>query len=163
MKVLAKEGKTYAQNVQFGIMIEVPSAAILADHFAKIVDFFSIGTNDLTQYTLAVDRTNERVADLASPFNPAVITLIERTISAAHKEGKWVGLCGEMAGDPLAAPVLLGLGLDEFSMAAKSVPAVKDILRNLSTVDCKAISQHVLTLPTTDAVIAYLKKVTGGK
>jgi phosphoenolpyruvate-protein phosphotransferase len=157
---LKKEGKKFAQNVQFGIMIEVPSAAILANHFAKIVDFFSIGTNDLTQYTLAVDRTNERVADLASPFNPAVITLIERTISAAHKEGKWVGLCGEMAGDPIATPLLLGLGLDEFSMAAKSVPAVKDCIRSLSAKDCESISNHVLTLSTTEEVVAYLKQMT---
>ena len=160
---LKAEGKAFAQKVQFGIMIEVPSAAILASHFAKIVDFFSIGTNDLTQYTLAVDRTNERVANLASPFNPAVITLIERTISAAHKEGKWVGLCGEMAGDPLATPLLLGLGLDEFSMAAKSVPAVKDILRSLSASECQIIAQHALSLPTADSVIDYMKQVTGTK
>jgi phosphoenolpyruvate-protein phosphotransferase len=160
---LKKEGKPYAEKVQFGIMIEVPSAALLANHFAKVVDFFSIGTNDLTQYTLAVDRTNERVADLATPFNPAVLTLIARTISAAHAAGKWVGLCGEMAGDPLAAPVLLGLGLDEFSMAAKSVPVVKDMLRGMSAKDCKPIADHVLTLPTADAVIAYLKALPAAK
>jgi phosphoenolpyruvate-protein phosphotransferase len=156
---LKKAGKPFTQDIQFGMMIEVPSAAILASHFAKIVDFFSIGTNDLTQYTLAVDRTNERVADLASPFNPAVIALIERTISAAHKEGKWVGLCGEMAGDPVAAPLLLGLGLDEFSMAAKSIPAVKENIRSLSAKECEAIAQHVLTLSTTEEVVAYLKQV----
>ncbi len=158
---LSAEGKRFARNIQFGIMIEVPSAAILASHFAKVVDFFSIGTNDLTQYTIAVDRTNERVADLASPFNPAVITLIERTISAAHKEGKWVGLCGEMAGDPLATPLLLGLGLDEFSMAAKSVPEVKEKIRNLAVNECQAIAQHVLTLGTTQDVVDYLTFTAG--
>jgi phosphoenolpyruvate-protein phosphotransferase len=158
---LISEGKRFAQNIQFGIMIEVPSAAILASHFAKVVDFFSIGTNDLTQYTIAVDRTNERVANLASPFNPAVMTLIERTISAAHKEGKWVGLCGEMAGDALATPLLLGLGLDEFSMASKSVPEIKEKIRNLSVEECRAIAQHVLTLGTTRDVLSYLKYTAG--
>lgn len=158
---LISEGKRFAQKIQFGIMIEVPSAAILASHFAKVVDFFSIGTNDLTQYTIAVDRTNERVANLASPFNPAVITLIERTISAAHKEGKWVGLCGEMAGDPLATPLLLGLGLDEFSMASKSVPEIKEKIRNLSVQECQAIAQHVLSLGTTRDVLSYLKYTAG--
>ncbi|MPM48687.1 Phosphoenolpyruvate-protein phosphotransferase [bioreactor metagenome] len=158
---LTSEGKRFAQKIQFGIMIEVPSAAILASHFAKVVDFFSIGTNDLTQYTIAVDRTNERVANLASPFNPAVITLIERTISAAHKEGKWVGLCGEMAGDPLATPLLLGLGLDEFSMASKSVPEIKEKIRNLSVQECQAIAQHVLSLGTTRDVLSYLKYTAG--
>ena len=155
---LTEEGKAYAQNVQFGIMIEVPSAALLASHFAELVDFFSIGTNDLTQYTLAVDRTNERVANLASPFNPAVVTLIANTIQAAHAKGKWVGLCGEMAGDPLGTPLLLGLGLDEFSMAPKSIPEVKELLRGLTMEECRKIAQHVLTLPSAAAVEEYLKK-----
>ncbi|NTU75424.1 MAG: phosphoenolpyruvate--protein phosphotransferase, partial [Anaerolineaceae bacterium] len=155
---LTEEGKAYAQNVQFGIMIEVPSAALLASHFAELVDFFSIGTNDLTQYTLAVDRSNERVANLASPFNPAVVTLIANTIQAAHAKGKWVGLCGEMAGDPLGTPLLLGLGLDEFSMAPKSIPEVKELLRGLTMEECRKIAQHVLTLPSAAAVEEYLKK-----
>ncbi|MCE1254647.1 MAG: phosphoenolpyruvate--protein phosphotransferase [Anaerolineae bacterium] len=155
---LLNEGKTIAQKVQFGMMIEVPSAALIASHLAELVDFFSIGTNDLTQYTIAIDRTNERVAKLASPFHPAVIALIAHTIRAAHAKGKWVGLCGEMAGDPLGTPLLLGLGLDEFSMAPKSIPAVKQLLRSLNSADCEKIAEHALTLSTTAKVEAFLKE-----
>jgi phosphoenolpyruvate-protein phosphotransferase len=156
---LINEGTPICEKVQFGIMIEVPSAAINSTHFANYVDFFSIGTNDLTQYTLAVDRTNERVAKLASPFNPAVINLIAFTIRAAHEKGKWVGLCGEMAGDPLGTPLLLGLGLDEFSMAPKSIPAVKRLVRQLTEKECKTIAENALKLPTAAAVEKYLKEV----
>jgi phosphoenolpyruvate-protein phosphotransferase len=158
-QTLSSAGLPIAENVQFGIMVEVPSAALLVDHLADYVDFFSIGTNDLAQYTLAVDRTNERVAHLASPFHPAVIGLIARTIQGAHAKGKWVGLCGEMAGDPLATPLLLGLGLDEFSMAPASIPLVKQTLRQLAFQDCKEIASHALTLPTTRAVVEYLEGV----
>jgi phosphoenolpyruvate-protein phosphotransferase len=157
-KSLLNEGLKIAEHIQFGIMIEVPSAAIIATHLADLVDFFSIGTNDLTQYTLAVDRTNERVAKLASPFNPAVIHLINTTIRAAHAKGKWVGLCGEMAGDPLGTPLLLGLGLDEFSMAPKSIPGVKQLVRRLSEADCKIIAEHALGLSTAASVEKYLKE-----
>jgi phosphoenolpyruvate-protein phosphotransferase len=141
---LAAEGKPYTDKVQFGIMIEVPSAAILADRLAKEVDFFSIGTNDLTQYTLAVDRTNSKVAHLASPLNPAVLFLIKRTIDSAHAEGKWVGLCGELAGDPLASPILLGLDLDEFSMSPARVPVIKQVMKKLHKSDCQAFAEKVL-------------------
>ncbi len=141
---LAAEGKPYTDKVQFGIMIEVPSAAILADRLAKEVDFFSIGTNDLTQYTLAVDRTNSKVAHLASPLNPAVLFLIKRTIDSAHAEGKWVGLCGELAGDPLASPILLGLDLDEFSMSPARVPVIKQVMKKLHKPDCQAFAEKVL-------------------
>lgn len=141
---LAAEGKPYTDKVQFGIMIEVPSAAILADRLAKEVDFFSIGTNDLTQYTLAVDRTNSKVAHLASPLNPAVLFLIKRTIDSAHAEGKWVGLCGELAGDPLASPILLGLGLDEFSMSPARVPVIKQVMKKLHKSDCQAFADEIL-------------------
>jgi phosphotransferase system enzyme I (PtsI) len=141
---LKAEGKAFTDQVQFGIMIEVPSAALLADRLAKEIDFFSIGTNDLTQYTLAVDRTNSKVARLASPFNPAVLTLIKRTIDSAHAEGKWVGLCGELAGEPVAAPILLGLGLDEFSMSPARVPVIKKVMRKLSKTECVSLAEDVL-------------------
>jgi len=156
---LQASGQPVAAGVQFGIMIEVPSAALLAGHLAGHVDFFSIGTNDLAQYTLAVDRTNERVAHLASPFHPAVLNLIAQTIQAAHACGKWVGLCGEMAGDRRATPLLLGLGLDEFSMAPASIPIVKQRIRQLAFTDCQEIAAEALKLPTTRAVLDYLDQV----
>lgn len=150
---LSKEGKPLTENVQFGIMIEVPAAALLADRLAKAVDFFSIGTNDLTQYTLAVDRTNSKVAHLANPLNPSVLTLIKRTIDCAHAEGKWVGLCGELAGEPLAAPILLGLDLDEFSMSPASVPLIKQVMRKLHKKACSELAERVLTLTDEQEVI----------
>lgn len=159
---LVAEGKPVAESVQFGIMVEVPSAAILAHHIAAEVDFFSIGTNDLTQYTLAVDRTNERVAKLASPFHPAVLHLIKMTIDAAHVQGKWVGVCGEFAGEPAAVPLLLGLGLDEFSMAATAIPTIKRLIRQFSRPQCRDIADHALRLPTTEMVAAYLQGQIGG-
>jgi len=143
-------------RLQFGMMVEVPSAALMADAFAANVDFFSIGTNDLVQYTLAVDRTNERVSQLASPFHPAVIKLIVMTVEAAHRKGRWVGLCGEMAGDPLATALLLGMGLDELSMAPASIPEIKQIIRKLSMEECRQIAESVLKLPTTEQVIQSL-------
>lgn len=149
---LKEEGKAFADPIQFGIMIEVPSAVLLADRLAKEVDFFSIGTNDLTQYTLAVDRTNSKVAHLAHPLNPAVLALIKQTIDCAHAEGKWVGLCGELAGDRLAAPILLGLGLDEFSMSPASVPEIKNVLRVLHKEDCQNVAKEVLLLTSAEQV-----------
>jgi phosphoenolpyruvate-protein phosphotransferase (PTS system enzyme I) len=143
---LRSENKPFPEDVKFGIMIEVPSAALLASRLAKEVDFFSIGTNDLTQYTLAVDRTNSKVSHLAHPLNPAVLHLIKKTIDGAHQEGKWVGLCGELAGDPLATPILLGLGLDEFSMAPTRVPVIKEVLRKLHKKDCVDLVEKVLCL-----------------
>lgn len=157
---LEAEGHPLPAAVQFGMMVEVPSAALLAPHFAQRVDFFSIGTNDLTQYTLAVDRTNERVAHLASPYHPAVLRLIAMTIEAAHAQGKWVGLCGEFAGDPLATSLLLGLGLDEFSMAPVAIPAVKEEIRRWNMARCIQIAQDVLALSTTQAVKRYLQAAT---
>ncbi len=152
-EALRSEGKTFKEDVQFGIMIEVPSAALLADRLAKEVDFFSIGTNDLTQYTLAVDRTNSKVANLASPFNPAVLTLIKMTIDKAHAEGKWVGLCGELAGESLGAPLLLGLGLDEFSMSPARVPEIKEIMQKLHKEDCKKLADEVLQMVDAQSVM----------
>ncbi|WP_322792726.1 phosphoenolpyruvate--protein phosphotransferase [Bellilinea sp.] len=157
---LQAEGKPLPEKVQFGIMVEVPSAALLADHFAPLVDFFSIGTNDLTQYTLAVDRTNERVSVLASPYHPAVLRLIEMTIGAAHAHGKWVGLCGELAGDPLAVPLLVGLHLDEFSMAPSSIPTIKDLIRRWTLPACEEVARQCLQFSLAADVIEYLKSQT---
>ena len=158
-QILIQQKKPFAKRVQFGIMIEIPSAALLVEKFAEHVDFYSIGTNDLAQYTLAVDRTNERVATLASPFHPAVIQLIALTIEKAHNCGKWVGLCGEMAGDPLALPLLLGLNLDEFSMAPISVPGIKEKIRKSDKKACKKIAEHVLGLSKTNDIITYLQNI----
>ena len=146
VEALESEGKAVPETVQFGIMVEVPSAALLADRLAEEVDFFSIGTNDLTQYTLAVDRTNSKVAHLANPLNPAVLALIKRTIDCAHAEGKWVGLCGELAGEPIAAPILLGLGLDEFSMSPARVPIIKQVMRRLHRDACQQLAEEVMAL-----------------
>jgi phosphoenolpyruvate-protein phosphotransferase len=154
---LRHENLVAAERIQFGIMVEVPSAALISEHLAEYVDFFSIGTNDLTQYTLAVDRTNERVAYLASPFHPAVLHLIAHTITMAHEKGRWVGLCGEMAGDPLAAPLLVGLGLDEFSMAPSSIPVVKELVRKLAVQECLEIANLALAQPDTAAVRSLLE------
>jgi phosphotransferase system enzyme I (PtsI) len=150
---LISEGKPTAEKVQFGIMIEVPSAALLADKLADEVDFFSIGTNDLTQYTLAVDRTNSKVANLANPLNPAVLRLIKNTIDAAHAKNKWVGLCGELAGEPLAAPILLGLGLDEFSMSPARIPVIKKVIGQLHQQACADFVHGVLDKTDHDEVI----------
>lgn len=156
---IRQEMTDYTVKLQFGIMVEVPAAALMVEHFAPHVDFYSIGTNDLTQYTLAVDRMNARVAGLASPFDPAVLKLIERTIRVAHENQRWVGMCGEFAGEPLAVPFLIGVGLDEFSMAPASVPGIKSLLRKLSRSNCLAIAQDVLKLPTADSVRTYLEDV----
>ena len=131
---------------EVGIMVEIPAAAVIADLLAPHVDFFSIGTNDLIQYTLAVDRMNERVSHLYQPFHPAVLRLIRNVCQAAHNAGKWCGMCGEMAADPVAAPLLLGLGLDEWSMSAPSIPAVKEVIRVVSTADCTALARDLLML-----------------
>jgi phosphoenolpyruvate-protein phosphotransferase len=149
----------YAIQLQFGIMVEVPSAALLVEHFAPYVDFYSIGTNDLTQYTLAADRMNARVADLASPYSPAVLKLIERTVRVAHEHGKWVGMCGEFAGEPWAVPFLLGVGLDEFSMSAQAIPAVKQTIREWDISECQEIARQALMLPSAQAVRAYLEDI----
>ena len=154
---LQKEGKPVAERVQFGIMVEVPSVAIISDRIAGLIDFFSIGTNDLTQYTLAVDRTNSQVARLASAFHPAVLHLIQRTIQSAHAVGKWVGLCGEFAGEPLATAILLGLGLDEFSMSPASIPVIKQLIRQLSLSDCQSMANKALMLSTAGEVQAFAK------
>jgi len=145
---LRAESLPFARNIEIGIMVEIPSAALVADQLAKEVDFFSIGTNDLSQYTMAADRTNPKVASLSDAFFPAVLRLVRDVIKAAHAEGKWVGMCGELAGEPLAAPILLGLGLDEFSMSPPMVPMIKQILRSLSAEEMKSVAEEALRLET---------------
>ena len=129
-------------------MVETPSAAVNARHLAKEVDFFSIGTNDLTQYTLAVDRGNEIIAHLYNPLTPSVLNLIKQVIDASHAEGKWTGMCGELAGDVRATALLLGMGLDEFSMSGISVPHVKKLARSINYADAKALADTALAQPT---------------
>ena len=152
----------YVRKFEVGIMVEVPSAAVMADVLAsapEAVDFFSIGTNDLAQYTLAADRTNTGVGKLADALHPSVLRLIRMVIEAAHARGKWVGLCGELAGNPLAAPVLLGLGLDEFSMTAKAVPLIKQVIRRFSDTEARNIAERALALGNATEVRAYLASV----
>ena len=146
---LAKEGIPHAWPIQTGIMVEVPSAAVLAPALAEAVDFFSIGTNDLTQYTLAAERGNPNLPDMADALHPAVLTLIQQVAQAAHDKGKWVGICGELAGDAAAAPVLVGLGIDELSMTPASIPRVKAVIRSLKLSEAKSLASKVLK--TTDA------------
>lgn len=144
-------------KIEWGVMVEVPSAAVMAASIAKEVDFFSIGTNDLSQYTLAAERGNSAVALLADALDPSVLHLIKGIVEAAHAENKWVGLCGELAGDGLATPVLLGLGIDEFSMNPRSIPIVKQLIRKFTEEQVKSITNHVLNLPTVEDVRTYLK------
>lgn len=141
---LVAEGVAVSDDIQVGIMIEIPAAAVLAHQFAKEVDFFSIGTNDLIQYTMAADRMNERVSYLYQPYNPSILTLIKHVIDSAHKEGKWAGMCGEMAGDQTAVPLLVGLGLDEFSMSASSVLKTRSLISKLTLEDMKALADRAI-------------------
>jgi phosphoenolpyruvate-protein phosphotransferase len=151
-KELNKEGTLISPSIKIGIMIEIPAAALIADKLAKEVDFFSIGTNDLSQYTLAADRTNASVANLASAFHPAVLKLIQKIIIDAHALGKKVGLCGELGSEPEAAPILLGLGLDEFSMNPVAIPGIKSVLRQLSFENTQAFVNSVLQAPDSASV-----------
>lgn len=145
---LRNEGKAFDENIQIGVMVETPAAAVNARFLAKEVDFFSIGTNDLTQYTLAVDRGNEMISHLYNPLSPAVLNLIKQVIDASHAEGKWTGMCGELAGDEKATLLLLGMGLDEFSMSAISIPRIKKLIRNVNFHDAKELADSALRKPT---------------
>ncbi|MDH2998879.1 phosphoenolpyruvate--protein phosphotransferase [Pasteurellaceae bacterium LFhippo2] len=149
---LRAEGQAFDENLQLGVMVETPSAAVNARHLAKEVDFFSIGTNDLTQYTLAVDRGNELIAHMYNPLSPSVLNLIKQVIDASHAEGKWTGMCGELAGDVGATALLLGMGLDEFSMSGISVPHVKKLVRSINYSDAKELADKALAQPTAEDI-----------
>ncbi|MEN5017582.1 phosphoenolpyruvate-protein phosphotransferase PtsI [Erwinia sp. Eh17-17] len=155
---LREEGKAFDESIEVGIMVETPASAVIAHHLAKEVDFFSIGTNDLTQYTLAVDRGNDLISHLYNPMSPSVLTLIKQVIDASHAEGKWTGMCGELAGDERATLLLLGMGLDEFSMSAISIPRIKKIIRNTNFEDAKALAEQALAQPTADELMNLVNK-----
>ena len=143
-------------------MVEIPASAILADQFAKEVDFFSIGTNDLIQYTFAADRMNESVSYLYQPYNPSLLRLIKMVIDAAHQEGKWAGMCGEMAGDQIAIPLLLGLGLDEFSMSATSILPARHLISKLNQEDMKELAAKALQMSSNESVVELVESYTRG-
>ncbi|PKG39324.1 phosphoenolpyruvate-protein phosphotransferase PtsI [Psychromonas sp. Urea-02u-13] len=161
---LTSEGHAFDKAVEIGVMIETPAAAAIAHHLIKEVEFFSIGTNDLTQYTLAVDRGNELISDLYNPMTPSVLTIIKTVIDASHAAGKWTGMCGELAGDERATLLLLGMGLDEFSMSAMSIPTVKKIIRNTNFSDVKALADKALSVATAaeiEALVTEFNKTKG--
>ncbi|MFR7799849.1 MAG: phosphoenolpyruvate--protein phosphotransferase, partial [Streptococcus thermophilus] len=155
---LVAEGVAVADDIEVGIMIEIPAAAMLADQFAKEVDFFSIGTNDLIQYTMAADRMNEQVSYLYQPYNPSILRLINNVIKAAHAEGKWAGMCGEMAGDQTAVPLLVGMGLDEFSMSATSILRTRSLMKKLDTAKMEEYANRALTECSTMEEVLELSK-----
>ncbi|MEI5925534.1 phosphoenolpyruvate--protein phosphotransferase [Bacillus albus] len=156
---LQTEGTIIAESIEVGMMVEIPSSAVMAHQFAKEVDFFSIGTNDLIQYTLAADRMNERVSYLYQPYNPAILRLIKNVIDAAHNEGKWAGICGEMAGDEIAIPILLGLGLDEFSMSATSILRARNQIFKLSKTEINLVIEQILNMTTSEEVERFVKDI----
>ena len=155
---LINEGVQVADTIEVGMMVEIPAAAVNADNFAKEADFFSIGTNDLIQYTMAADRMSENVSYLYQPYNPSILRLVNMTIQGAHKEGKWAGMCGEMAGEPYAVPLLLGMGLDEFSMSATSILSARKMVTGLSKKDMEVLAAKALELATTEEVLDLVKK-----
>ena len=156
---LKAEGVEVSDNIEIGMMVEIPASAVLADEFAKYADFFSIGTNDLIQYSMAADRMSEKVAYLYQPLNPAILRLVKMTIDGAHSQGRWCGMCGEMGGDPMAAPVLLGLGLDEFSMSASKILPTRKIITNLSKAEMEDLAAKALKCHTESEVTELVKKV----
>lgn len=158
-KELAADGSAFNVDIKIGIMIEIPSAAITADILAKEVNFFSIGTNDLCQYTLAVDRMNEKITHLYDPFNPGVLRLIANVIEQGHRQNIHVGMCGEMAGDPMATQLLLGMGLKEFSMSAGAIPMIKNIIINNSLASAREVCKRVMEMDSSKSIIAYLQSL----
>ena len=157
-KELRAEGIAVSDSYEIGMMVEIPAAAVLADQFAKEADFFSIGTNDLIQYSMAADRMSEKVSYLYQPYNPSLLRLIKMTIDGAHSQGKWCGMCGEMAGEEYAVPLLLGLGLDEFSMSATSILPARKMVRSLNHKAMKELAKKALELDTAEAVLALVKE-----
>jgi phosphotransferase system enzyme I (PtsI) len=158
---LVKAGVPVADDVEVGMMMEIPAAAMIADKLAKYADFFSIGTNDLIQYSMAADRGNERVSYLYQPYNPSILRLIKNIIEASHAEGKWTGMCGEMAGDQIAVPLLVGLGLDEFSMSATSILKTRSLMKKLNTAEMKQLAQKAVTeCETTEEVVSLVKNLS---
>ena len=158
---LKKEGIEVSDSIEIGMMVEIPATAILADEFAKYADFFSIGTNDLIQYSMAADRMSEKVAYLYQPLNPSILRLIKLTIDGAHSQGKWCGMCGEMGGDPMAAPVLLGLGLDEFSMSASKILPTRKIITSLNKKEMEDLADKAIKCHTESEVSNLVKSVLG--
>ena len=155
---LISEGVKVADKIEVGMMVEIPAAAILADEFAKYADFFSIGTNDLIQYSMAADRMSEKVSYLYQPLNPSILRLVKMTIDGAHSNGKWVGRCGEMAGDINAVPILLGLGLDEFSMSATSILKTRKIIRGLSKKEMEELANRAISCNSEEEVLSLVKQ-----
>lgn len=155
---LREAGVAVSDSYEVGMMMEVPAAAVLAPQFAKVSDFFSIGTNDLIGYTMAADRMNEKVSYLYQPYNPSILTLVKMIIDASHAEGKWTGMCGEMAGDLTAVPLLVGLGLDEFSMSATSVLSVRELVRELNMSEMKEMADKALQMATAEEVVALVEE-----
>ncbi len=154
---LKREGQIFRSGIEVGAMIEIPSAAVVADILIQELDFLSIGTNDLIQYTLAVDRVNESVAYLYDPLNPAILRLVQMTVDACHKAGKWVGMCGEMAGDPQFVPLLLGMGLDEFSVSVSVIPEIKKVIRMMPFEKSKEIAKAALQMKTSEEVLKLIR------
>ncbi|MFF2876651.1 phosphoenolpyruvate--protein phosphotransferase [Gottfriedia sp. NPDC057991] len=156
---LLKENVQVSDNIEIGMMVEIPASAVLADVFAKEVDFFSIGTNDLIQYTMAADRMNEQVSYLYQPYNPSILRLVKMVIDAANKEGKWAGMCGEMAGDALAIPLLVGLGLHEFSMSATSILPARSQMAKLSKAEMETLAEKALSMSTAEEVVNLVNSI----
>jgi phosphotransferase system enzyme I (PtsI) len=150
---LRAEGAPFDEKMEVGIMVETPSAALVADSLARKAQFFSLGTNDLIQYALAVDRTNEKIAHLYDPTHPAIVRLIKLTVDAAHQKGIWAGVCGELAGDPTIVPLLLGLGVDELSAAPAMVPQVKFLIRRLRISEARELAEFALTCDSSAIIL----------
>lgn len=157
---LVAVGVKVSDDIEVGMMMEIPAAAMIADKLAKYADFFSIGTNDLIGYTMAADRGNERVSYLYQPYNPSILRLVKRIIDASHAEGKWTGMCGEMAGDQVAVPLLAGLGLDEFSMSATSILKTRSLMKTLDTTKMQELADKALDCETAEEVIALVEEYT---